>query len=981
VVDYVKVNGGAWNLAASWDIGVGWPSSGADTASMANYDTEIPVGVSITCGAITMTGTSAISRTRLNLNGSLEITADMTLNSWNEFNIAGGAVLELGGNDVLFTSNVGNRNRLVWIGTSLSRVKVRSSIAGSGRIHMTGVAFQCHVDMDYIDFVDIAGLGGDWNSRGIGDNFTFTAGETIRLEHFTFTGCGASAIGGNLHANATQIIRYGDIRNPSTSSYSLHVVDTNEMSLGTGTIALSHITFDSDATNKGLRLGTRRLPAMEVMVFSNTPYFAITVSGHDPDVTDSFFHINAGFTGTSIAEGASGSCVDSYVIHEKNNPKPFNAIFSEITRPVMELVWTDSYTDDGDLCILSPSSPLTVSHGLVLDEKSCVLGNALGSAMADIYNFFNCTLVGNYDAAYGSIFRTESGGSVTGTLNLTNTIIYNKTPVVGSLGFNFDAAVPADDQVTSMDSQCWYQIDDKYHGVTSATKTAGVTVGYGGNDIEEDPEFFDVTRSAANWDLTQGLGVGTVASVVADMLNINGYDDATKSQIAANASPRRPIDLHAWVRDGYRTTNVLLANTGEGGVTIGAMEYVSTDGSDRLLVPLSVTKTPVVGLLTSYGRAGSATYIDSSGVVQTALSNVERIPDINGLLIEPLGQNTLLHSEDEGTTWATWGSTGLVVTLDADTSPDGTLTADQLTQMTSPSNGRGQLLTLASSSTYTVSRFFKTVNSGRSRLFVYDHANFSVRADLEFTWTAGVPSTFSASGISDITYTAVSGGYYRVSYRYTTLANITTHTIVTNPERSVSAPNSVYVWGAQNELGSLSTYIPTAAATVTRNADDLIYEWPALDNDYTIAIIVKPTAANQGEVCLWSVGAFASNYVSLWHTGTAFEFRVRTGGVDYVASFTSAMTNGTTYTIECSASSSSGLGIIVNAVAGSGNVSTADVLPANLTLRTGSAEGGTDYFTGQFSLLRVDVPGGGSDQGAVLQPVLRAVLRPVLRRV
>jgi len=293
------------------------------------------------------------------------------------------------------------------------------------------------------------------------------------------------------------------------------------------------------------------------------------------------------------------------VIHEKNNPKPFNAIFSEITRPVMELVWTDSYTDDGDLCILSPSSPLTVSHGLVLDEKSCVLGNALGSAMADIYNFFNCTLVGNYDAAYGSIFRTESGGSVTGTLNLTNTIIYNKTPVVGSLGFNFDAAVPADDQITLMDSQCWYQIDDKYHGVTSATKTAGVTVGYGGNDIEEDPEFFDITRSAANWDLTQGLGVGTVASVVADMLNINGYDDATKSQIAANASPRRPIDLHVWVRDGYRTKNVLLENAGEGGVTIGAMEYVAA-GASITSVPATVAR----------GEAGIIIGITSASVSQ-----------------------------------------------------------------------------------------------------------------------------------------------------------------------------------------------------------------------------------------------------------------------------------------------------------------------------------------------------------------------------
>ena len=405
-------------------------------------------------------------------------------------------------------------------------------------------------------------------------------------------------------------------------------------------------------------------------------------------------------------------------------------------------------------------------------------------------------------------------------------------------------------------------------------------------------------------------------------------------------------------------------------------------GDIQLNVPLDIAITPTAGILTSYDRNTEATYTDGAGEIQTALANVERIPNIDGLLIEPLrvnkctSPNAVVHTTTipMGNA-AAFNAAGVVGVVATENGGTGCLFGiiDRTSELTTDGY-------IGVATTGLVLAIDNSAGSGSS-YFTHDgtvnnlnpHCH-SVVAKL----VLGAPVFYlNVDRVTD--GSVITSPFFR-RFESDNIVPLLT----TRPVRMwCSTGEAAEYLLPQLEEGAFSTTtIISIGGAATRAADDLIYAWPtALANDYILEVIVKPTAANQGEVCLWSVGAFASNYVSLWHTGTAFEFRVRTGGVDYVASFTSAMTNGTTYTIECSASSSSGLGIIVNAVAGSGNVSTADVLPANLTLRTGSAEGGTDYFTGQFSLLRVDVPGGGSDQGAVLQPVLRAVLRPVLRRV
>jgi len=579
VVDYVKINNGAWNDPASWDIGTGWPSSSLDTATLGAFDTAIPAGTSIICGAISMTGTSSAARSRLIQDGNLSITANATLGAWNEWQMTPGAELELNGNDILLTSNITNHNRLVFVGTANDRWRVRSSVAGAGRIWRLGTKVQCHVDFRFGDFDDIGGVGGADLAQGLGENYSYTAGEFVRCEDVTFTQCGASSFGGFLHVDATFTLRRIDIREPRAgNNFSFYIADLLTATNGTGVIDVNHLTFDASSITRGLRLQSGRITALTDCVFSNTRFFINPQSGNSTGI-DNSLHFNAATAtwNTGITEGASGTSNNLYVLNERNNPKPFENAFTVNNAPLIELSWIEPYTDDGDLLILSPTRPLNCNHALVLDERSSSFFNALGSAMADNYSGWNNTLVGNYDPFYGSLFRTESGGSVTGTLQLYNNIVYNKTPVAGSLGFNIDTL--GDDQITEMDYNCWFQIDNIYNGVTSATKTPGVTVGYGGNDIVNDPQFLDATRNAAQYDLLMGTGVGTNAAFVADMLSINGYDAVTRSQIPANASPRRPIDAYTWVRDGYAPTNPVFENAGQNGLTFGAVPFVDVAGA------------------------------------------------------------------------------------------------------------------------------------------------------------------------------------------------------------------------------------------------------------------------------------------------------------------------------------------------------------------------------------------------------------------
>ena len=117
----------------------------------------------------------------------------------------------------------------------------------------------------------------------------------------------------------------------------------------------------------------------------------------------------------------------------------------------------------------------------------------------------------------------------------------------------------------------------------------------------------------------------------------------------------------------------------------------------------------------TFTRASTATYFDATGTLQSAAIDDPRLDydpatlAARGLLIEEQRTNLATYSAalDDALGWAP--QSGLTVTANAITSPDGTLSAERLA-----SNGISQgfldkTFAITSGTTYTFSCFFKSM--------------------------------------------------------------------------------------------------------------------------------------------------------------------------------------------------------------------------------------------------------------------------------
>ena len=259
--------------------------------------------------------------------------------------------------------------------------------------------------------------------------------------------------------------------------------------------------------------------------------------------------------------------------------------------------------------------------------------------------------------------------------------------------------------------------------------------------------------------------------------------------------------------------------------------------------------TGVLDSRLTFTRASTATYINSSGYVTTmgaAATNDPTKARFNydpttlaplGLLIE--GQTANLTKFSETFTNAYWNTTANNVTA-ADsvaTSPTGVaLTASTLTEIAGTGSHHVHQLvgefTPAASTAYTMSCFVKqpTSNAIRYVQLAFWSAGFGLTAYMNYDLQTGTVGTGGA-GITEPSITQYPNGWYRITARATSVAVpgvsgfqlgfSTTSGAVRTESYTASAPlKSIQLFGAQVEAGSgASSYIPTGASQVTRNAD------------------------------------------------------------------------------------------------------------------------------------------------------------------
>jgi hypothetical protein len=188
-----------------------------------------------------------------------------------------------------------------------------------------------------------------------------------------------------------------------------------------------------------------------------------------------------------------------------------------------------------------------------------------------------------------------------------------------------------------------------------------------------------------------------------------------------------------------------------------------------------------------------------------------------GLLIEEARTNSLTYSAQFDN--AAWTAQGCTVGVNVNIAPDGTLTADSLVASNGTNSYSGAYRS-GVSGTNCISFYVKAGNKNFAAILT---GSGSANNNAWFNLGTGVVGT-KGSNITSSAIESVGNGWYRISIVYTYLSgNIGVY--FSDADNSFTCTGngftvSGYVWGAQQELGSFVTsYIPTVASTVTRNAD------------------------------------------------------------------------------------------------------------------------------------------------------------------
>jgi hypothetical protein len=226
----------------------------------------------------------------------------------------------------------------------------------------------------------------------------------------------------------------------------------------------------------------------------------------------------------------------------------------------------------------------------------------------------------------------------------------------------------------------------------------------------------------------------------------------------------------------------------------------------------------------------TATRVNSSGFIELVNANLPRF-DYNpvtlapkGLLIEEARTNLLTFSEQFDN--AAWTKGNTTVTANSTVSPDGTSTADTLTENTANSQ---HSIVVASGSRPTITAVNHTHSiyvkaNGRTSFSLYNNGGSGAAGAVFNLSTATVTQTGGAQYVAS-TITNAGNGWYRVTLTFLALAGtsaLTVYlgTVVAGEVYTGDGVSGVFLYGAQTEAGAFATsYIPTTTTSVTRNAD------------------------------------------------------------------------------------------------------------------------------------------------------------------
>lgn len=258
----------------------------------------------------------------------------------------------------------------------------------------------------------------------------------------------------------------------------------------------------------------------------------------------------------------------------------------------------------------------------------------------------------------------------------------------------------------------------------------------------------------------------------------------------------------------------------------------------------------------------TATRVNSSGYIEAVNADAPRFDYdpvtlvCKGLLIEEQRTNSLLRSEQMGT--SPWSVLNATVNATGGISPANTNTANVITDnATTGAHGVFVLNGWPSGVQSTLSVYVKADTLSKVAI-----GNASTGAYSYFDLQSGT-NVANATGFTG-TIIPAGNGWYRITATHTASASQTlgifSYVNVGNPSYSGTG-QSFYAWGAQLEAGAFATsYIPTVASTVTRNAD-----------------VVSMTGTNFSDWYNASQGAFVAWFDTLLPTSQRYIYSASAG--------------------------------------------------------------------------------------------------------
>ena len=336
-----------------------------------------------------------------------------------------------------------------------------------------------------------------------------------------------------------------------------------------------------------------------------------------------------------------------------------------------------------------------------------------------------------------------------------------------------------------------------------------------------------------------------------------------------------------------------------GGFSIFALNpYLLFDARDSMIgtlenptLDLDPSKPDSLNVITAT-RAGVATFTDVNGLIASAPANTVRVDHSLGypaILVEPSATNLVPYSEDFSN--LAWGKTGVSITDNAATAPNGSVTASKMTvDSSSLFHFIDDFITLGAEP-YSFSCYLKADTANTASFFFTQSGNNGVLFDLQAGSVISVSGTGNTASIDD-----VGNGWFRCVVKNNGSADVFDGVRIGVANGALGSfqgngTDSIYLWGAQLETGSVATsLIPTSGSTVTRAADDLEITGSAFSDFYnasegTVYVEAVPsTSENYPHYASFNAGN-ASNRLGAYIESNSFHtYHCFSGGVQQAAS-------------------------------------------------------------------------------------------------